>query len=279
MVESCVMRMMKHSYSRSLLGAAFVFASASSNLFAGSIVGSWYFTNPVATGVFTFLSDGRFMGIEDNDPAINGGGQDGLEKGTYTWNPVTGALSINAVLNTNGEWGLCFAPINSVSCVVPPGATLTATDTTLTIFVPGDGSFPFPRLTDPGSPIVGAWYISNGPNPQDLTVIAFLPDGRYMAGIDPPGGGFIEFGSYTWNPLTGAFTATTSTSSAPPGFSINLASFTSANIANGRMVLSSDSGRLTVDSTSVPEPETFALLAAGLTILLVRRLTMNSSRI
>lgn len=76
--------------------------SAGSHLQAASIVGSYYFINPVATGVFVFLSDGRFMGIEDNDPAINPSGQDGLEKGTYTWDSVTGALSINATAQS--EW-------------------------------------------------------------------------------------------------------------------------------------------------------------------------------
>lgn len=252
--------------------------SASSHLFAGSIVGAWYYSDAVATGAGVFLSDGRYMHMEDNDPAINLGGQDGLEKGTYTWDPVTGAISISAVLNTNGEWGFCNAPINSTACALPPGATATATDTTLTFNVPGEGTFPIPKLVDPASSIVGAWVISNGPNPQDLTVIAFLPNGRYLAGIDPPAVGFIEFGSYTFDPLTGAFTATIDNSNAPPEYSVNLPSFTSASFANGGMVLSSPTGTLAANNVALPEPETFALLGVGFAALLVRRLTMTAHR-
>jgi hypothetical protein len=129
---------------------------------------------------------------------------------------------------------------------------------------------------DPASPIVGGWYFSSGPAAQDLTVVAFLPNGKVMIGIDPPANGFIEFGAYTWNPLTGDFTATIDTSNAPPGSSVNLPSFTSANIANGAMVLSSNSGTLTLNSATVPEPSSLLLAATGLGCALLLRRRMRS---
>lgn len=249
---------------------------------AGPIVGAYYFTNggqAQSTGVLALLSDGRFMFIEDGNPLTDPSGQDGLEKGTYTWNSVTGAFSLSTVINTNGEWGFCNVPSPSTSCALPPGSTATANDIALTFFQPSEGTSIVPRLTDPNSPIVGAWYFSSGPSAQDLTVVAFLPNGKVMIGIDPPANGFIEFGVYTWNPLTGGFTATIDTSNAPAGFSLNLPSFTSANIANGDVVLSSNSGTLTLSSTAVPEPSSLMLAATGLACALLRRRRLRRSHL
>jgi hypothetical protein len=260
-----------------LLALAFSLAAS-----AGPIVGAYYQTNSgqaQSTNVFALLSDGRFMFIEDGNPLLDPSGQDGLEKGTYTWNSVTGEFSINTVINTNGEWGLCNVPSGSTLCALPPGVTATATDTGLTFFVPSEGTGTVPRLLDPASPIVGAWYFSSSPAAQDLTVVAFLPNGRVMIGIDPPANGFIEFGGYTWNPLTGALTATIDTSNAPPGSSLNLPSFTSANIANGSLVLSSNSGTLTLSSAAVPEPSSLLLAATGLGVALVLRRRMRRSNV
>lgn len=76
---------------------------------ANSIVGSWYAT-PEGGGsdqiVFTFLADGTLMvsdkGTQANDP----NGDSGIEWGTYTFNPGTGVLQTNVIVNTDGEWGL-----------------------------------------------------------------------------------------------------------------------------------------------------------------------------
>jgi len=255
-----------------VLALALAFSVASS---AGPIAGAYYFTNggqAQSTAVLALLPDGRFMFIEDGNPLLDPSGQDGLEKGTYTWNSATGAFSIKTAVNTNGEWGFCNVPTNSTTCALPPGSAATATPTGLTFFSPSEGTFFIPRLIDPASPIVGAWYLSSGPAAQDLTVVAFLPDGRVMIGIDPPANGFIEFGVYAWNPQTGDFTATINTSDAPPGSSLNLPSFTSAKIANGAIVLASDSGTLTLAAVAVPEPSSLLLAATGLGCALLRRI-------
>jgi len=256
--------------------AAFLFASVTSNLLAGTIVGAWYFTRggpSPATGVLALLSDNRFMYMEDGDSIVDPSGEDGIEKGTYAWDPATGAISINTVINTNGRWGFCNAPsgFSSPFCGPPAGTTATASDTTITFAIPAEGTFTIPKLYDPTSSIVGAWYFDSGPAATDLTVYAFLPDGTFMSGIDPPAGGFIEFGTYAWDPVTGALTVTINTSNAPPGFSSNPESFTSARILGGGLVLSSPDTTLRLTNSEVPEPATFGLLAAGLAAMLMRR--------
>lgn len=266
--------------SRNSSALALLTVLVSAQLPAAPITGAWYLSNAgeaQSTVVFAFLADGRFMLIEDGNPAADPSGEDGLEKGTYTWNPATGAFSRNTLINTNGEWGFCPAPSGTVSpeCTSgPPQTTITSDGNFLTVSVPGEPELVTPtRLYDPAKAIVGAWFFSTGPLLTDLTVVAFLPDGRVMAGIDPPSAGFIEFGTYTWDPVTGALTTAIASSNAPPALSLNLPSFTSANIVNGQLLLSSRAGELTLTNAAVPEPATILLTAIGLGGLLLRRPT------
>jgi hypothetical protein len=71
-----------------------------------SIVGSWYGADPDGDDqlVFTFLADGTYLLADKGTPDSDG--QSGMEQGTYTWNPATGALTYSTLVNTNGEWGL-----------------------------------------------------------------------------------------------------------------------------------------------------------------------------
>jgi hypothetical protein len=172
---------------------------------AGSIVGSWYIANPgggTSQIVISFLSNGKFlvadMGSHDADPT----GQSGLEAGSYTWNAATGAISFNFTVNTDGEWGLSNSSITSATV---DGNTLT--------FHGADGEFSIPRLTTVASSIVGSWSVS--PQPGFNIIFTFLDDGHYMLSDggdpahDPNGTPGIEWGTYTWNSATGAFTVTT----------------------------------------------------------------------
>jgi hypothetical protein len=47
-----------------------------------------------------------------------------MERGTYTWDPVTGAFSHTTIEDTNGDWGLSDSQINSVTV---KGNVITAT--------------------------------------------------------------------------------------------------------------------------------------------------------
>lgn len=76
-----------------------------------SIVGSWYYTDPATPAdlaVFTFFSDGTYTLADDGSclpTDTNCGGQDGIERGTYTFNSSNFTTTC-PIVNTDGEWGL-----------------------------------------------------------------------------------------------------------------------------------------------------------------------------
>ena len=78
------------------------------------LVGTWYASGPDGIFAFTFTDDGQYMMVEDGDPAVNPGGQDGMERGTYTWNAATGAFTWVTTVDTNGEWGLSHGFVEGV---------------------------------------------------------------------------------------------------------------------------------------------------------------------
>ena len=74
-----------------------------------SLVGTWWAPDAGEAGglaVITLLADGSYFFAQDGDSAEDPSGQDGIERGAYSWNPDTGAFSATVSLDTNGEWGL-----------------------------------------------------------------------------------------------------------------------------------------------------------------------------
>lgn len=70
------------------------------------IVGSWYTASDEIGGNhvnFTFFADGSFT--EAQDGATVGDGHSGMERGTYTWDQATGAITWSVSVNTDGDWG------------------------------------------------------------------------------------------------------------------------------------------------------------------------------
>jgi len=70
------------------------------------IVGAWQFGDgaPNESGVLVFQASGAYFHAEDI-PDGQPSEQDGMEKGTYTWNPETGVLDITVLVDTNGKIG------------------------------------------------------------------------------------------------------------------------------------------------------------------------------
>ncbi len=109
---------------------------------ADSIVGSWYLGNTNAPNdllVFTFFSDGTYTLADDNDPAVDPNGQDGMERGAYTWNSTTGAFTSITTVNTDGQWG-----ISSPGC-----DNVQVSGNALGLSCGADGTFTFTRVTPP----------------------------------------------------------------------------------------------------------------------------------
>ena len=52
----------------------------------------------------TFIDDTTFMLSHDGPP--DGTGYPGIERGSYTWDQETGAITTNVQVDTNGEWGV-----------------------------------------------------------------------------------------------------------------------------------------------------------------------------
>jgi hypothetical protein len=83
------------------------------------IVGSWKHMLPRgghSSVVVTFFESGTYMMAEDGNPNVDPSGNDGMEKGTYTWNSGTGAFTATATVDTNGQWG--FSGSNTTLTVV-----------------------------------------------------------------------------------------------------------------------------------------------------------------
>ena len=159
------------------------------------LTGGWTFAD--GRVAVTFTRDGKFM-VAETSPA-EGGGQPGVERGTYTLDPASGALAVSIQRDTNGTFAFSHDAPHTAAV---SGNTLVITGS--------NGPLQFFRVASPTSAIVGSWYHEGGGN---TAVITFRADGSYALAQDfaPPASGQpgVEAGTYTWNPQTGAFTSTT----------------------------------------------------------------------
>ena len=100
---------------------------------ASPIVGAWRQGNvglPNDSSVVVFLPNGVYFEADDGDSSPTGdpSGQDGIEHGTYSWNPTTGLLTSSRspapYVDTNGEWGLSHTGTQLTFLVSADGLTL-----------------------------------------------------------------------------------------------------------------------------------------------------------
>lgn len=167
---------------------------------ARDLVGSWRISPGLSQAVVTFLDNGTYhMGqVKSDDGLPDPNGTPGLEIGTYTWNPATGAFVATAAVDQNGEWG--FSDPQGPMSIVVNGDILEISD---------NGIFELARIKSASSQLVGSWVI---PTEGRTAVITFLADGTYRhteAGTSVGDGhAGLEAGTYTWNSTTGALSAT-----------------------------------------------------------------------
>lgn len=70
---------------------------------SSKIVGSWFFKNGTRLSVATFLADGSYFMVQDGSSGRDA--TSGMERGTYTWDPVSKVFTAEALVDTNGTSG------------------------------------------------------------------------------------------------------------------------------------------------------------------------------
>lgn len=175
------------------------------------IVGAWSFddfaTSAIGSGVITFFSNGYFVIAETALPEDAPFGVSGFERGQYTWNAATGAITFITLLDTGGDYGTSSS--DGVN-----GITMSVTGDQALLTFPGEGGFALTRVASSTNLLIGAW--GEATESDNSVKMVFLPNGYYFmaqdgnstAAGDPSGRDGIEWGTYSWNPATGAFTAT-----------------------------------------------------------------------
>jgi len=195
-----------------------------------AIWGSWAtVASPGEIRVFSFLPNGTYMLAHDDDPAV-AGGNDGMERGTYQWNPNTNALTYTVDLNTDGTGGLS----NPGSAQTPPYSfVIDGTGNAATLhFGPSPADdIHLARVVHATDLLIGGWKLEA---PSDLgfsAVLTLLSDGTFTLASDAidaiPAG--MERGTYIFDAAAGtlAFTTTVDTNGefgiddpAAPGVSV-----------------------------------------------------------
>ncbi len=94
----------------SLLSAGVPFAIKINKSGANPLIGSWYMPYPDAGQalgpvVITFIDNTSYMMAHDGSIVADPSGQPGIERGTYTWDKISGAFAATVLVDTNGEWG------------------------------------------------------------------------------------------------------------------------------------------------------------------------------
>ena len=176
-----------------------------------SIVGVWRAGDTARDGAVVVLNaDGTYLTMQEaSAAALAGAGAHGLERGTYEWDPVSGAFRFVTQQDTNG--GLGFGESNGRRDL-----RVRVTGNTLTATVPGEPDTVLSRVVPVAGTLTGAWRVDEPADSRVLFAAVFLPDGVYYLGVagdpaaepsadTPPTG--IEHGTYAWNPTTGTFTA------------------------------------------------------------------------
>ena len=222
------------------------------------IIGGWYlwdWDGNRVVGYVTFLPNGDYLlfqhGADGADPAV----QDGMERGTYTWDNVTGTFSVKVLVDTNGEWGF------SHGVALHPSVSATVTDTEIGIDNPGKDLVSFYRFDLFESPLAGTWYSASGVGAGGVAAITFFADGSYYftqdggPGAVPPGTDGGELGTYVWDPGNGAFSATASVDTCGMWGLSHLG-------PNASVILQNDDNTLILHQDNLSEPLVFYRLRA-----------------
>lgn len=195
-----------NSIGKTLVSEAAANAHFSSTLKA-QLKGSWLFSEGVGKrNVLTFFDDTHYIIVHEHS---DGGDQlaGSAEYGTYTYDLQANKLMLKVIRESDNSGGLCdkFG-----------AATLDiqATNTSLSLKVPGSGTVVFDKVVRTANPIVGAWlYTIKDPSTlsaddyrDNYNVLTVLPNNEYA--IVHSRDNFIdtnvlgEFAPYSYNGTT-----------------------------------------------------------------------------
>lgn len=163
---------------------------------SASIVGTWYVPkevdeNPV---IFHFFPDGSYIVMEN-----------GLERGTYSWDQSADSLSVSVAVDFNGD----NLGLNSFTSI-----TTEIQDPALNLTVAGhphlesNGTFSLNAVqSDSSNKLVGSWLYGSVAE-DNFAFFTFAADGTFVA-VDRDaaiGQALYEFGTYAWDQPTGVLT-------------------------------------------------------------------------
>jgi len=157
------------------------------------LAGGWSYGDPSGdgSGVLVFLNNGTYFHVED--VSASDSDPDGFERGEYTWDRDSGALSVETIRDTNGTVGLSNLG-DSLTATIS-GSSLSITD--------GGAPSAFTKVSSSSDALVGGWQWGDG-NQEYGGIFVFLDNGYYFQveyseplGLLLEGG--IERGTYSFS--------------------------------------------------------------------------------
>lgn len=161
---------------------------------ASSIAGTWTASGGQMFSI-TFSSDGYYVHMHEADP-LEDCDSNGYELGTYSWDGITGVVTVTTSEDTNGCVGLHDEqPLNTPYELE---GTFQAVDSTMTITEPSGATSTFERIISDTNPIVGAYY--EGDFGGDFFLVVFEDNGTFMELAHDTDELGLTAGTYNWDP-------------------------------------------------------------------------------
>lgn len=164
--------------------------------FLSQVEGTWIFSSNGRTVLTRWDADGHYAEAEFGTAAD--GGTTGMENGTFTWDPLSGALTASAIgVDTNGTWGFSDPLADETFLLSFDGETLIGTDR---VTGSEDVEYRFSRVAASTTGIEGTWGMETGTD-FGTQQFVFMADGTYYlidpVGDDNCGSQGVEQGRYT----------------------------------------------------------------------------------
>lgn len=148
-----------------------------------SLIGSWVAGDGVDSQVvLTFIDSSHYVIMNDEDDEDEDG-QDGVEYGTYIWDSSTGVISVETIVDTNGQWGLSH-PCNdgeTILSIENAGNGLLFQDSDESC---GENNVDpqFTRVSSNSNKMVGSWFYQSDEElpTYSLFNLTILDDSHYM---------------------------------------------------------------------------------------------------